>query len=263
VLLGGFFALQAYKRVTLDPINLTVAGKHVFWHAGYVGLASHPDSYKFGVDRFSDAVGVSFVQLNVPRYDHVASVRSLLYGEIPKEGTMLFSGAEYEGVLKKEVLRIMREDPWLVFMSQVNKFPLYFKTFFSTALTPKEAYHNMTDWQGKKIDLGKPPGQLNAFSNLKTGWLVIVVLLGAFLAKDAFLKDYLGNLFLISLNFLFALTPPIVSMPIAHANIDSALLFTAIIYLLFAVVVLRLWERPFIQSSLLSFARKSPFSPKP
>lgn len=259
----GFVALQVHMRMVLDPIDLTSAGEHVIWHCTYAGLSAHPKADKYGVEAFHDGIPVRFVQIHEPGYNHDEAVRKLIYGEHPKEGEILFLGTRYERILRDEVFRILRKDPWFVFMSYVYRFPLYLKSYLSTSKSPTDAYNSMVRWLSNKSDLSKPPGEMNAFVNLTKWYLIIIVIFGACLAKEAFLKEWRGNLFLVSLNLLFALIPPIISMPIAHANMDSGLLLTAIIYLLFAVVVLKLWEKPHILSSLFSTARKTPLSSKP
>lgn len=244
VFFGGFVALQVHMRIVLPPIYLTAVGEHVIWHCAFAGLSAHPRGYEFGVAAFHDGIPASFVQLNEPKYNHDESARKLVAGILPEKGEIIFLGAEYERILRDEVFRIARIDPLFVFMSHVYRFPLYFRSYLSTAKSPDEAYTSMGNWLKKKSDLSKAPGEMNAFVNLTKWYLIIIVVFGAFLVGETLGKEWRVLLLLISLNFLFALIPPIISMPIAHANMDSGLLLTAIIYLLLAVVLLKLRENP-------------------
>lgn len=248
LVLCGIIFLQGYIRSVMNPIYLTSLGEHIIWHNTYMGLAAHPRAVKHGIVGYGDMQGVKAVQrLTIEKglkYDHDAGVQKLIYGIIPKPGEIVFLNAPYEQILRGEVFRLLRDDFWFVFNGYLYKLFFYFRSFWATGTTPEGAYNSMIEWMEKLADWRVTPGPMNGYVNMSRWYLVAIVMLGAFMVKEALLRQWRPYLSLVGLNFLFALIPPILSMPISHSNVDSGIYLSAVIYLVLSVIVLKLWEKP-------------------
>lgn len=194
VIIGLFilnFHLLLYRHYSYSAT--TTAGKHVFWHAVYIGLSAHPDSWrKYDID-FQDMASARLVQKRA--YE--------LYGVTEP---VPYYGELYEPILKSETIRILINDPRFAIETFLYYKPLmFFKSYFSPSFG---ATRYLFSWP-----------------------LLPVLVLGSLLAGRGFLRQWLRYFALLVFALLFSLIPSMLAVPHPAYIADPALLFTCIIYM--------------------------------
>lgn len=188
----GFLILTMHLIVKLDPSYTYATSKHFFWHAVYLGLGAHPDSWrKYGIKYEEDSIAARVVERRArERYGTNLAVDEGLY----------------ESILKDEFFRILKQDPRFVIENYFYKFAIFFSNYFSSSF--------------------------GAIGNLFKPTTLSIVVLGSLLAGEVFLKWWLQYFWLLILEFGFSLLPTMLAMPAPALIADPALLFTVVVYTL-------------------------------
>lgn len=191
VVSAGFLILTMHLIVKLDPSYSYATSKHVFWHAVYLGLGAHPDSWrKYGIKYEEDGTAYK-----------VAARRARERYGINLVGT--YSGLS-EAMLRDEFFSILKRDPRFVIENYFYKFALFFSNYFSSSF--------------------------GAIRNLFKPAILSIVVLGSLLAGEVFLKRWLRYFCLLILGLSFSLLPTMLAMPMPALIADPALIFTLVLY---------------------------------
>lgn len=220
VLVGMLFYVSMLSENSVAEKN----NSYPIWHQIYIGLAGHPQAVeKYGI-AFSDITGINLVlkkEAEAGRYiDLNNSLQDLYHGVHPDKTNFPIPGEQYGKIVKSEFFRILQNDPYFVISSFFYKVPLYLKVFFSNLKNPSylpEFYGNIDG--------------LHKITNL---YLMIMVIFAAFLIRKDIMRQWMPYFHLLFLNLVFALIPPIITLPAVHSVLDSGLLLIMLIYLLFA-----------------------------
>lgn len=224
VLLAGMILQQAHMRATLDSFYLTDSGKYAVWHMIYLGLSAHPDALaKYNMPELTDSVGLNLAirkraEAGKPiSYNNMVS--DFMAGRVA-EGDFVLAGDEYHQILRDEFFRILRNDSRFVIESYLIKFPIYFKTFFSS-----------------EPQLVPSTGYLDGYNQLTRWYIFVLVTFGAIFSRAFLLKQWPSLLFIITVQFAITLIPPILSMPTGHATQVSGLVLSMFLYLIYSLLI--------------------------
>jgi hypothetical protein len=208
IALGLFILFQLYTYISLDSGYGSYKRGHLFWHAAYMGLATHPEGFeKYGL--LPTDVGPQ----------EVAKKRNFeLYGTRKyKDYTT------YESLLKEAYFELLKKDPIFVAESYLYKPFIFLSKCFDRNF------------------------MLNKFFFLTLIFVVVVVAVSATNHEMIFseIPELVG---ITLLALLFSLLPMLLTTPEYAAMGDPAIFITTVIYLLVALATvhaMRLVEKYF------------------
>lgn len=232
VVLASFLLFQMYLSFIRDSSITDKESAYPVWHQTYIGLAGHPQAKeKYGIE-FSDANALRLVikraaeKGNILEYNDM--VQNVIFGIDPEKhkSKIILVGVEYENIIRKEFFKILINDPLFVISSYFYKIPTYIKAFLSGS---KNASF-----------LPESYGNVDGLCKLFNPFRIAVIIFIAFLFSRNIVFRWKSYFHLLLFNLVFALIPPIVTLPACHSILDSVLLLSIIFYSLLAISIIAL-----------------------
>ena len=192
--------LKGYLYISKDPQYSNYTSGHLFWHAAYLGLSSHPESVsKYGIYQH-DQVAVDFV----------AAKSKERFGTNDWYGIGGYT--LYEDILKIEYLSILKNDPTYILKNYALKPLMFIKSFF-----------NSHYW-------------LN--NNTISMASIIGTIFGGFLLSSVAIKVILRSSLLLIGAFSFSFIPAmLLSAKLDYHILDSAVIFLTAIYWTYTLII--------------------------
>jgi hypothetical protein len=126
IALGLFILFQLYSYIILDSGYGSYKRGHLFWHAAYMGLATHPDAY--------DKYGMGF--------EDIFMIKLVKKRNFELYGTEKFKDwATYESILKDEYFKVLKKDPIFVIESYLYKPLIFLNKCFDSSFMPNKFFY--------------------------------------------------------------------------------------------------------------------------
>ena len=203
-----FLLLKWHMLVDFHHSYTKTQSKHLFWHAVYVGLGTHPDSWNKYEILPNDDSAIQFAKKYAKEH----------YGININSAT---DAVLYESILKDKFFKILSQDPRLVVESFLYYKPIlfinnYFSFFFG-------AVNNLLKWT-----------------------ILAIVIFSGVISNKVFLKKWFEDFPLIFLLLIFSLLPSILVVPEPHLIADPALLFTLVIFMIISGAICYIFQQDLI-----------------
>jgi hypothetical protein len=204
----AFFGLEMHMQLSLNYPYTSATSKQTFWHNAYIGLAAHPTiKARYGIT-YSDAVVKRVLDKGLAeRYYGMKTFTDANIDIIPMTQET-FNPDLYNAIIREAFLKVLKNDPLLIFLNYTYKIPLFILNYF-----------------------GSPFGSIRCLLNWK---MIAFIFLGCVLCYSVFLRRWLSYFSIIGLGLTFSLLPVIITMPMPWVMADPALLFTLLLYMLVA-----------------------------
>lgn len=132
---GAIFLLKVYISIGLHNSYTEVTSQHNFWHAAYLGIARHPEARnKHGIEGITDSHAYRFVLNQIPSDMGTLDYRFFGGGTVHSNanGLIQIGGEDYENIIEKEFIKVLKKDPIFVIESYLYKIPQFFTAYFSS-----------------------------------------------------------------------------------------------------------------------------------
>ena len=230
ILLVCFIGMNIYKQIKLYPDYSNINTGYPFWHMIYVSLAAHPDACaKYDICKFSDAVAYKFVGEKMGRPLDGRLFNDLAIGKNPKDTDfVVFFSPIYGKILKDEVIRILKNDPWF-----------FVSSFYYKIILFPSVYLNGSDDIGGYISSTHPMDN-NFIPQFNMGWfmrwfLIAMVVAAFFLAKSSHINWH-GNFSIVFSMFLSAFIMLLFAYPHYSTIMDPSFTLTTMMFIAISIL---------------------------
>ena len=222
-----FVAMTIYSQVKLYPDYSKIRTGYPFWHMIYISLSAHPDACKkYNICEYGDKTAYKFVEekMGITFDDKIWG--DFAMGVNPRKATFIvYFSPIYGDILKEEVIRIIKDDPWFFISSIYYKaihFPPNYESFVGTV----------------------HPMHFGFIPQFNLRWfLMAVVIIGFFLAKKASIdRRWHGNLSMVFLMFLSAFMIVLLAHPVWANIVDPVFTLTMMMYIGISISFYYIWH---------------------
>lgn len=228
LLLICFGVMTAYAKVKLHDDYSKIKTGYPFWHMIYISLSAHPDACaKYNICEYDDKIAYKFVEKKMGiTFDDKIWADFAMGANPNKAKFIVFFSPIYGDILKKEVVRIIKDNPWFFISSfyyKIIPFPVNYKSGYTGTVHPLS---------GDFI----PQWNMRWF-------LISMTIIGFFLAKKS-INDcrWHGNFSIVLLMFLSAFMMLLLAYPVWANIMDPAFTLTAMIFIIIAILSYYLWH---------------------
>lgn len=226
VVLICFAAISVSSKVRLHPDYSGINTNYPFWHMIYVSLCAHPDACaKYDICKFSDAVAYGLVEKKMNKVFDGRVWGDLAEGVNPKEAKFIvFFSPVYSDILRDEVLRIVRTDPWF-----------FISSFYYKIINFPPVYAKGSQGVGGYIG-GVHLLYDSIFPIFSLRWLLIfMAAAGFYVARTS--RSWYGNLAIVFLMFISCFVMLLMAYPDFSTIMDPAFMATLIMYIVMSLMV--------------------------
>ena len=227
-----FVAMTIYSQVKLYPDYSKIRTGYPFWHMIYISLSAHPDACKkYNICEYGDKTAYKFVEekMGITFDDKIWG--DLAMGVNPRKAKFIvFFSPIYGDILKEEVIRIIKDDPWF-FISG-----LYYKIIHFPSV-----YLKGHDSLGGYISPVHP--MYDSFiPQFNLRWVLITVaIIGFLLGKNSRSRGWYGNFSIVFFMFLSAFIMLLMTYPHYSTIMDPAFTVTTIMYIGISILFYYIW----------------------
>lgn len=227
LLLICFGIMTTYAQAKLHQDYSKIKTGYPFWHIIYISLSAHPDACaKYNVCAYDDKVAYKFVEKKMGiTFDSKIWADFAMGANPNKAKFIVFFSPIYGDILKEEVFRIIKDDPW------------FFISGFYYKIIPFRP-----NYEGYKGPVHPLSGGFIPQCNLRW-FLISVVIIGFFLAKKSGSnRRWHGNFSMVFLMFLSAFMMLLLAYPVWANIMDPSFTLTAMIFIAIPILFYYMWH---------------------